>query len=284
MVSENLCTVTCCDRPTHDGWYVCQTCADELTERLTDFGWMLDELDLVVSLQTKYAVSAGRVKTSDSHPLIVNLKASEQRSHLVNAIASAARLVIETHPEWREDRFWQSNRRSPNSEYTACAVWLSDRISGLRLHPLGGVCRDEIMRHWVACEWVIDRPPERRYLGECQTDWQGNDCGGRIYQRGGKPEARCDTCSGEYDEVAVAGLQRAMIEKLNGHQVTAAEAANLSTYMDLTIGRAEVRKKVNRWSSDKRLDPVAEVEGEVRFRFSEIHDLLLQDEKRRATA
>lgn len=285
-MSDRLCTVTGCDRPTHDGWYVCQTCGDELGERLADLAWMLDQLDLVISLQTRYAVSAGKVKGSGDVPLPLNLKAAEQRAYLTMAVVNAARMIIDEHPEWRGDPFWAAvdDPRRPLPGPAVCAAWLEHRIAGLRLHPAGGEARDDIMRHWVACEVIVDRPRERRYLGECEVDWEGNPCGGRIYQRGGKPEARCDTCTGEYDEAAVSELEKAMVEKLNGHQVTAAEAANLSTYMDLTIGRTEVRKRVNRWHSDKRLEPVGEVGDEVRFRFSEIHSLLMQDEARRAAS
>lgn len=275
MTDANLCTVTGCDRPTHDGWYVCQTCSDELTGRLTDFAWMLDELDLVVSLQTRYAVSAGKVQTSDNHPLILNMKASEQRSYLVNAIATAARLVIDTHPEWREDRFWQSNRRSPKSEYVACAAWLSDRISGLRLHPAGGECRDEIMRHWVACEWMIDRPRDRRYLGTCDKDWEGNDCGGRIYQLGDKPEARCDTCSGERDADA---LREVLIREAGDKLTTASEAAMLAMMLGLPVGRTEVRRLLNVWINRGVVETRdhASENGHPRVRFSDVTVRLIE--------
>lgn len=285
-MSTNLCTVTGCDRPTHDGWYVCEQCGRDLSERLAEVRWMLDELDVVIAKQTRYTSSAGKIaRASDEQPLPFHVKASEQRAYLITAIATAARLVIDEHPEWLSDRFWVKRDEPRHESPPLAAAWLEHRITGLRLHPLGGEARDEIMRHWVACEWLIDRPAERRYLGECATDWEGNDCGGRIYQRGGKPEAKCDTCSGEYDADRVAKLEADLIERLNGHLVTAAEAGRLSTYMDLSMSAFEVRKRVNRWHSDKRLEAVGtegSEDSESRFRFSEIHWLLVQDEARHA--
>jgi hypothetical protein len=281
-MSTTTCTVAGCDRPTHDGWYVCESCGRDLAEALTDFAWMLDELDIVISLQARYATTAGKVaRSDDEQPLPYNVKASEQRAYLVNAVATACRMVIDAHPEWLGDMFWARRDEPRHLSPVLAAAWLQHRLAGLRLHPAGGELREEIMRHWAACTWIIDRPAERRYLGICDRDEDYTKCGGRIYQRNGKPEARCDTCGRQYGELEVQLLQAIMVERLNGHQVTAAEAANLSTYMDLSIGRHEVRKRVNRWHSDHRLEPVGEVDGQVRFRFSEIHWLLIQDEARR---
>ena len=46
-MNANTCTASGCDRPTHDGWYICHRCGEELAQTLTDTAWLLDELDIV---------------------------------------------------------------------------------------------------------------------------------------------------------------------------------------------------------------------------------------------
>jgi hypothetical protein len=285
-MSDNLCTVTKCDRPVHDGWYVCEPCGADLAERLSDIAWILEQIDLVMSQQTRYGQTAGKVAAaSDEQPIPYNVKASEQRAYLVNAISSAARLVIDENPKWRADPFWRaiddSSKTAPRA--SSCASWLAHRIAGLRLHPLGGVSRDEIMRHWAACEWLIDRPPERRYLGICATDWEDQPCGGRIYQHNGKPEARCDTCGGLREAEA---LREVLMAEARDRHVTAAEASLLSTYLGLSIGRTAVRKLVNNWIHRKVIETRAhdDQDGESRVLFGDVMDRLARFETERESA
>jgi len=241
---------------------------------------------MVVSQQTRYATSAGKVGgASDDQPLPFNVKAAEQRAHLINAISAAARLVVEANNHWRADTFWTAiaDTTRPAPGPASCAAWLSHRVAGLRLHPLGGVSRDEIMRHCASCTWLVDRPPERRYLGTCTTDWEGNACGGRIYQHNGKPEARCDTCGSLRDADA---LRDVLLTEARDRHVTAAEAALLSTYLGLSIGRTTVRKLVNNWTHRKVIETRdhASEDGDPRVLFGEVMDRLARFETERDTA
>lgn len=276
MTEDQLCTVAGCDRPTHDGWYVCEPCGRELAERLAETRWMLDELDIVITKQTRYTTSAGKIaRASDEQPIPFNVKASEQRRYLVTAIATAARLVIDEHPEWLTDRFWAKHDEHRRDSPAVAAAWLEHRIAGLRLHPLGGQARDEIMRHWSTCTWLIDRPRDRRYLGTCKTNWQGNECGGRIFQHNGAPEAHCDICGGEYEAEA---LTEVLIAEASGSLVTASEAAMLAMMLALPVGRTEVRRLVNVWVSRGVVETRdhASENGHPRVRFGDVTIRLIE--------
>lgn len=260
-----------CDRPA-DGWYICQTCTNQLTETLHDTGWMLDQLETVIAGQTRYTDTAGKVAANAEIPLPYNPHASMIRDRYTTAIMGTALVIYAADAAFADE--WPNTAITPQF----AAAWLANRVSALRLHPNAGRLADEITKAWHTAEWTIDRPPGKKYLGTCATDWQGIDCGGRIYQRTGAPEARCDTCSGEYEDVTA--LEAAILERLDSHLASAAEIAELSTYLDLGINRTQVRVAVNNWVRRKQLTP-AQRDPVVKFRFIEARALLERAEKKR---
>lgn len=258
-----ICEATGCDRPS-DGWIICGSCGDDLVKMLSDMGWMLEELDNVISGQIRY-VDQATAKSAET-PMPFDPKASEVRSYLVNELTTAVRIIEEANQ-------WESGASSER----AAASWLAHRVSAVRLNVAGGDIIDGITRYWTAAEWIIDRPLQRQYLGDCVTDWQGNPCGGRIYGRATKPEARCDTCGGEYQAEA---LRARLLRELDDRICTASEIARLSTYLGLTQNREQVRKRINQWSARGQIQKHL-TEGEMRHRFGEVHPMLMAEEQRR---
>lgn len=262
-----ICLVASCDRPS-DGWYVCRTCGDTLARVLTDMGWMLDELDTVISQQTRY-VSQSSGKSADT-PMMFNVKAAETRAYLMGEVATGVRVIEESNG-------WDSHAGSEK----AAALWLGEKVSAVRLHPAGSDIIDGIMRWWAAGMWVIDRPAQRQFLGECGVDPDGLACGGRIYGRAGKPEASCDTCGGVYQAEV---LRERLLKELDDRLCTPAEIAHLSTYLGLMSGREQVRKRINQWAARGRIDGHEEPEKPTRYRFGKVYELLCQDDTQRRSA
>jgi hypothetical protein len=267
MSEVTICQAAACMRPS-DGWILCRDCGRVLTEVLTDMGWMLDELDLVLTGQVRY-VSQSTSKSSDT-PMPFDVKASETRAYLTAEIATAVRLLEEANR-------WESQAKTEK----AAALWLRDKVSAIRLHPAGGDIIDNLLRWWAAGQWVIDRPTQRQYLGDCEKDVAGMDCGGRIYGRQGKAEARCDTCGGEYE---AEEMREKLLNELDERLCTASEIAHLSTYLGLVADRTAVRKRINQWHTRKRVSPHPNDDGDVRFRFGEVYVMLLQDDALRQSA
>jgi len=241
---------------------------------------MLDELDTVLTQQTKY-VDSSAGKSSET-PMMFNVKASETREILVNEIQNAARLIADANG-------WVLTYRTPQD----CATWLAYGISAIRLHPLGGQMFDEINASFAAAMWVIDRPAQRQFLGDCAVDPDGAACGGRIYGRAGKPEARCDTCGGIYEADAVRAV---LLNVLDDKLCSAAEIARLSTYLGLVSDRDQIRKRINQWSKRGQItkhvkdakddDEACDIDGEgrrtvTRFKFGEVYPRLLTDDLNR---
>lgn len=253
-----ICQVSSCMSPS-DGWFVCSRCGDVFVRTLGDIRWLLDELDTVISQQARY-VSQASGKGSKT-PLPFDVKASDTRAYLMGEISTSVRLLEEAN-------HWTSGARTE----VGAAAWLARSVSAVRLHPAGGEIVDGVMRWYAAAVRVIDRPAPRQYLGECRTDHEGNDCGGRIYGKAGRAEAACDTCGGVYqaDE-----LRAHLLRELDDRVCSAAEIARLSTYLGLELDRTQVRKRINQWHARRQLE-VRRLgdDGSPQFRFGDALDLL----------
>lgn len=268
MTDVTICQAAACMRPSDD-WILCRDCGRVLTEVLTDMGWMLDELDLVLTGQVRY-VSQSSGKSSET-PMPFDVKASETRAYLMAELATAVRLLEEANG-------WDARATTER----AAALWLREKVSAIRLHPAGADIIDGILRWWAAAQWVIDRPSQRQYLGDCDVDPEGITCGGRIYGRAGKPEAKCDTCGGFYEAEA---LRKNLLDQLEGRMLTAAEIAHMSTYLGLVSDRQAVRKRINQWASRNRITSHVNAKTEAtEHRFGEVYVMLLQDDATRQSA
>lgn len=73
------------------------------------------------------------------------------------------------------------------------AVWLRPRVGWLRHHPRGQTAYDQIRAAVAEARWAVDRPPERSYVGPCDT------CGADMYVRHGAAAVVCGECDEAYD-------------------------------------------------------------------------------------
>lgn len=266
-----ICGVLGCNRPS-DGWFVCADCGILASNALLDFAdWLLDDLGLVVTRQTRYTQGSGGRSKSATTPLVFDDRASDHAGGVATFLDTTARMIA-------EDNQW-------DREYVdaaGAARWLEHRMSAIRLHVDGGEAVDQIVAWHFLVQRTVDRPVPRQYLGDCKAKEmvEGVEilCAGRIYGREGKPEARCDTCGTEHmaDELR-AGLLTELEERL----VSASEAARLATYLGIPLDREQVRKRINQWAKRGRVMR-HENEGETLFRFGEIHERLVEDEALRA--
>ena len=266
MSEDTTCTATNCGRPSDD-WIVCGNCADELLDVLADMPWMLDELDTVITQQTRYTTqSSGR---SAETPLVFNIKAADTKARLISELAAVARTVAGANG-------WTLNYRTP----VECSAWLERSISAIRLHPAGGEMVDTLASWHAACLWVIDRPAQRQYLGDCSATHELIPCPGAVYGRASKPEAKCDTCGATYQADA---RREQLLKELDDKVCTAAEIAHLSTYLGLDISREQVRKRINQWH---KRGQIARKGGDLdpTFRFGDALALLAKHDTTKRTA
>lgn len=222
-----------CGRPVGDGW-TCQRCADRLSVALGDIPALWEQLDIVLTRQSRYSDPEGR---GGEKAVPFNIKASELGTALRGLLNTWCRLIAE-----------ERGKDLPEDHPAAVARWLLGQVTWLRHHRAGGEAVDEITSAVNAVRRIVDRPAERIYAGPCA------DCGGDMY---GKPDAasvECRPCGLEYD---VAGRVAWMKSQVYGRLVTAKEGAVLLSRFGLPVQQ----KTIDKWFERKRLsehghDPV----------------------------
>lgn len=267
MADDTLCTVPSCNNPS-DGWFVCKSCGESLLRILTDlYEWLLADLDLVVTGQTRYTLQKGK---SAETPLMFNARAAEISGSLIIALDQSAAIIASANG-------WSRDYSTPDQ----CARWLRKSVSAIRLNVEGADIVETITNWYDEAIWVVDRPAQRHYLGDCTATFVTDDgvvpCDkGRVYGKSKKPEARCDVCGTTYN----ADERRAsLLSQLDDRIVTAAEFAHLATYLGLPLGREQVRKRVNQWNHRKQVErrnPQDE-EATPTFRFADLLALVYRD-------
>jgi hypothetical protein len=269
-MSDTICQVATCDRPSDD-WIVCRVCAALFEQVLAEMPWMLDELDTVITQQTRYTTESSG-KSADT-PMMFNVKASDMRGKLVTELDTAARMVADSNG-------WKLS----HTDAAGASRWLMRSLTAIRLHEAGALIVDGIMATNAGCLWVIDRPAAKQYLGDCpQTHGEAaliEKCQGRIYGRQGKDRASCDTCGTEWE---AALLREFLLKQLDDRLCTASEIAHLSTYLGLLAGREQVRKRINQWHT-RGLIVSHETKPDAMFRFGEVYVMLAQDDTARRSA
>lgn len=272
MSEATICTVATCNRPS-DGWFACATCSEIFeTQVLAEIGWILDDLDLVISGQVKYAPQVGG-KSSEAR-LPVNLTASDAKGRLLTELDTAARMIADANGIAAEYRDGQT-----------AAAWLAYRISMIRLHPAGGQIIEDVTREFTGALWLCDRPKQRQYLGDCKDHERADDlpeCPGAIYGIDGKPEARCDVCGAWWDKDQ---LKQWLLGILDDKIMTAAEIAHMSVYLGMNASRERVRKLMNQWHKRGQIAPWSlqvDHRSVVGFRFGDALTKLAELEAKRA--
>lgn len=273
MSEATICTVTTCNRPS-DGWFVCQTCSDSLErDVLSQVEWLMGDLDLVISGQVKYTQQVG--SASSETPLPLNIAASDARGELLMQLDTSCRMIAE-----------DNGIEAEYHDGPSVAAWLSYRISMIRLHPAGGEVVGELTQAFNKALWLIDRPRQRQYLGDCKDHPRDDGeavCPGGIYALEGKPEARCQVCGRWWPKEE---LKAWLIAELHDRIMTASEIARLSAYLGIPHPRIKVRKLINQWHTRGQIHSV-ELQQSGRsvsgFKFSDALVLLAKLEKRKAS-
>lgn len=165
----------------------------------------------------------------------------------------------------------------PADNLPALSRWMLWRVDGLALHDIGIEAVDEISEAVQTCHRLIDRHPERQYLGSCEVCESG-----RIYARPGSKTATCDACDAGTD---ASEVRAKLLKQLEDRLCTAAEIARLSTYLGLKADREQVRKRINQWHKREVIDSHAAFSDESAFRFGDIYRKLVAAEyEQKATA
>lgn len=264
-----------CGRPTRDHAYACEACGDLLARALGDVPWLDEQMEVTITRQQGIdyrRLNNGKGGKKDAErPLPGNWAASEARTHLRALLVSWV-LFCDAEAVRNSD----PGDGLPTDGIVAMSRWLLWRIDGLLLHEIGPDAVDELTTAVAHCHRLIDRHPERQYLGPCTACPDG-----RLYARPGGAMATCEACDTSLDASAV---RTRLLAELDDRLCTAAEIARLSTYLGLKAGRDQVRNRINQWHSRGRISSESVLVDEPAFRFGDIYARLVGEEYGRKTA
>ena len=284
-MTANACR---CGRPAPNA-SLCDRCKKTLDMAIVNIAAYHADLDTLRSRQVRYG-NRGPARKGGETPAGMDLRfakagaASEIDHDTRNMITSWARHVMDAHPEIPGptchlaclhvscSRIRRS--RHPDDTVSSCCAYLLRWSDWLRVDEAGPEILDELLDLESRLRRLVDRPPERVYLGTCKAIVRGEECGGSVYAIGGERSGRCDRpdCRAEYD----ADMRRTgMEEELDSRLCTAAAVASLSAYLGLKASRDRVRKRVNHWHRRGRITPDAHSPaGEPMFRYGAVRGLL----------
>lgn len=249
----DLGTLCACGQPTRGGAYGCDDCAGELQRFYGDVPWLVEQLDISVTRQRGKRTGAGG---GEVLPWLDRAAIAQRR--IAGLLDTTVRLCQAAHVR-NQSPYQGPPTRGP----VAASKWLLWRVDGLphvRVFP-------DLLRASVHTErnvlHVIDCEPDLLYLGQC-----GNDgCDGAVFAFNGEDTGKCRACRATYD---VDRRRAALFADLDDKLCTAAELAHLTTYLDLGVDRAKVRKLINQWHTRGVLEAKGhDAAGAPTFRYAD---------------
>ena len=234
------CTAATCGRPADGGW-LCRACTADLTERLSDLGWILDQLNIVTAGQTQYVNPYEMPGKSSETGLPVNLRSADLTADLVIVIQTWTARLRRENPHWQP----------PGRTVADYASWLAARVETLRHHIDGAELADRLARLTDDATRIIDRPPERWYAGVCSAPTDDGDCPQDLYAGTADGYLTCPRCGTVHD----IGRRRAvLLHAAEDVLATASEAARaIVIWSDYERGETRLVRRISAWAERRRI-------------------------------
>ncbi|APU20932.1 hypothetical protein [Actinoalloteichus sp. GBA129-24] len=232
-------TCSACEAPTDIA--LCPRCVARLTRALGQVPELDRELEITITRQAaQRPVSGGR---SAETVVSFHEDASAIKRTLLAALARAVRAVHQPDPGTHV--FLPAG---VHHTLTGLSTWLSTRPrpTWLATHEDAAAFAEDI-HDAVSAAWrIIDRGPDRRWIGPCDT----GDCRADVRAIEGRTTATCRECGAEHD---VEQRLAWMVESVRGLTGGAAEITATLRAVGVDIPATRIRT----WASRRRLAAVS---------------------------
>lgn len=218
-----------CGRPVRNNAVVCATCSHKLATALGEVEWLDEELNTTISGQRACALGGG--SPSVEQGLHWHDRAADAQRELRTYLVAWTRLCDE-----EEVRHRAPTSDLPEDTLPSMARYLRWRVDGLAMHPAGDDAVDEITRAVHTCLRLIDRHPEREFIGPC-------NCGRDLYRRPGQAQVECRWC---HWVVTASEMLTWMSDQMEGRLVTVREGVGLLGRFGLPVASETVKSWVKR--------------------------------------
>lgn len=291
--TKTVGTVCGCGRPVN-GAVLCSSCKHTLDVAAANIATYHADLELVASRRkaVRYDLPTGKGPSREA-PLPVDDRflpggrGTKALSEVRNTMVTWVRVCLDTWPplEGRllcDDalcrrcsgiRHEAALRRHPRDNVASCARYLQRMLDHIAGAPWAPEFLTDLLEAETLLKRVDARGPERIYAGKCTVCLLVGD-DSPLYAVVGEEWVKCPAadCGMEY---RVEDRRKLMQDSLEYEWLTAADIADLATYLQLLGNREWVRKKLNRWHADGTL-PASAVDdkGQPLFPFGQAARLL----------
>lgn len=237
--------------------YLCRVCSGKLGRDLATIASLWRESAVTLTRTDKVGAGSAGASASRSHPLPVNMHASEVRDVVSNTVTT-----------WLRDMAGDDIPDGVRSIPQACS-WLRAELASIVLHPQSPVMSEEIEYAARIIERLVDRPEAPVYLGM-------HECGSDVWARSHEDYKTCD-CGLilDLEEMREAGRQRGRDE-----YATAATICGAARLYGVRI----TRQQISRWYRDGNLEGSHRKRDDGRvmeYRVGKVIDLAMAVEARR---
>lgn len=246
-----------CSTPTGDGALLCADHADRLLADLHAVPAVLADLALTLARQDNMRGLGRAVGKSTETPLPWNDRVPARITALESALVvwSKALTTGDRHarvPRIPTTRDPKDPARLPMARSTAvlAARVLADRIDDVRLMPHADVAYSDVSSAVRAARRVVDRPMDRRYVGQCSAALEdGGLCDVDLYAHPKRSVVACPGCLAEYD---VEQRREVLLAAVHDQVVTPAEAERALPEL---LGRPVKASTLRNWIRERRVVP-----------------------------
>lgn len=177
-------------------------------------------------------------------------------------------------------RLEAATRRHPRDTVASCTAYLTRMLDHIAGADWAAEAMGDVLEAEKLLKRVDARGPERVYAGKCTICLLVGD-DSPLYAVVGEEFVKCraDDCGMTY---RVEDRRNLMRDSLEFEWLTAAQIADLATYLDLLGDREWVRKRLSYWHGDGSLKAASvDASGSPRFPFGEAVRLLMAADARR---
>lgn len=216
-----------CGHEVGDQAQLCAPCTGLLTRNLADLPELADELHITMTRQDQLGSPASGGRSSET-PLAWKVAAGETYRKLRDMLR-----------RWVE-QFTRAEPPATDVPVIDLARVLANIVGDVRQHDDGPAfaiaCRDAVRE----CRRVIDKPPERVYLGPCGLEDDDEAvCSEELFARVGADVAVCWACGREHSTHERRALLLGEVQDQNVPATTVAGV--LVTHMGVTVTTSMIR-------------------------------------------
>jgi hypothetical protein len=272
---SQTCTVRGCDRPTQTN--LCGSCLTELVTALRHLAFSIVEGRRGPGLVQDLQDTAFRRDNLGPGSVGVRSRLAETPAPFHEAAAAFLHEVRYDITRWARN----VAATYPHLTLTATTIpkaaeWMATFPNLLAEHPYAHTLHAEIVAMVRQIRRMIDRAPDKVYLGQCGFEIDGEACPQDLYVLPSRDSVHCPTCGSDWDTQA---RREHLLRVVEDQLATAAEVSQALSRLARPVSAAAIRSYVHRGKLDQHPPLPQDPKHRPLYRIGDVLDLLHQTEK-----